>query len=191
MAGGIRADVKFSGLEEARRIARRIKELGGDLGPLLEIAGSILEASTRRHFDEGRGPGGVPWPPTKRQYRSAVGERGPNRAKILVDKGLLLGAVRHEVRPGEVEIGVDGRSESAMAAPALHFGSHRQIAVKPHRRTITQAFGVPIPPTDVKVRAHGRITNLPARPIVGVDDDDRRDVEEGWLDHMKGLFPHA
>lgn len=185
-----RLDVK--GLDDALRIARRVKNLGEDTQPLLAIAGGILEASTRRRFDEGHGPGGVPWPPSKAALglvKRASGKLSPG--KTLVDTGGLEGSIRNEVRPGEVEVGVDARTESARHAAAHQFGSHRQAVVVGHTRVITQAFGVPIPPTTVNVRPHGMITNLPARPFVGVDADDRRDVEEAWLDHLRGLFNHG
>jgi phage gpG-like protein len=184
----MRVQIAVTGIEDALRVARYVRNLGEEPTPLLEIAGSLLEASTLRRFDTGRGPGGVPWPPTRRQVRSAVGASGPNKAKILVDTGLLVGSITHEVRSAEVEIGVDGRSESSRYASAHQFGSHRQTVVLGHMRTINQAFGLPIEPRDVQVRPHGRVTNLPARPFIGVDDEDRRDLTEAWFDYLRSLF---
>lgn len=188
-AGGFYVEVEVRGLENAQRIAARVRNLGEDTTPLLEIAGSVLEASTLRRFDEERGPEGVPWPKSQAalgRVPRASGKISPGRT--LFDTGGLEGSVRHEVRPGEVEIGVDALTESAKHAAAHQFGSHVQTVVLGHRRTINQAFGVPIPPTVVEVRPHGRITNLPARPFIGIDSGDIADVEELWLDHLKGLF---
>jgi phage gpG-like protein len=108
--------------------------------------------------------------------------------KTLVDTGDLLSSVRNVVRPNEVEVGVDNLNKDPRVAQALQFGSHRQAVVVAHQRTITSAFGVPIPTRTINVRAHGMITNLPARPFIGVDDVDRRDLNEAWLDHLKGLL---
>jgi phage gpG-like protein len=188
VAGGFATQVDVEGLEDARRIARQVRNLGEEPRPLLEIAGSLLEASTIRRFQTGRGPGGVPWPQTKRQVRDAVGESGPNKAKILVDTGDLRDSIRYELRPDEVEVGSDGL-KNPVKALANQFGSNRQAVVLPHTRVITSAFGIPLPqPVTVRVRAHGRVTNLPARPFVGVDDEDRRDLVEAWLDHLRSLF---
>ena len=33
------------------------------------------------------------------------------------------------------------------------------------------------------------VTNLPPRPFIGFDDDDKRDIVEGMLEHLKSLFP--
>lgn len=183
MAGGWRVSVEVTGLEAARRVAARVRNLGEDQQPLLEIAGSVLEASTLARFDSGRGVGGVPWPESQRVKKFG--------GKTLVDKGGLEGSIRYELRPGEVEVGVDALTESAKNAAALQFGSNRQTVVLGHERVIDQAFGVPIPVTVVNVRPHGRITNLPPRPFIGVDDEDRRDLGEAWLDHLKGLFSNG
>ncbi len=191
-AGGFYVEVRVAGLERARRIARQVKNLGEDQQPLLAIAGSILEASTLNRFQTESGPGGVPWPKSKAALGlvpRASGKISPGRT--LFDLGGLEGSVRHEVRPGEVEVGVDARTESARHAAAHQLGSHRQTVVVAHSRTINEAFGVPIAPRSINVRPHGRVTNLPARPFVGVDQQDRDDLTEAWHDHLRSLFNAA
>jgi len=181
---GFSIRVEVTGLDEARRIAKQVENLGEETEPLLRIAGSVLEASVLSRFDTGRGPGGVPWPPSKRVLKAG--------GKTLVDKANLEGSIRHVVRPGEVEIGVDARSESAKWGFVHQFGSNRQTVVVGHTRVVNQAFGVPLPsPVTATVRPHGRITNIPARPFLGIDDDDRRELTERWHDHLKGLFNRA
>jgi phage gpG-like protein len=188
-AGGFHVEVEVHGLEAAQRIAQRVQTLGGDQQPLLAIAGSILEASTLRRFESESGPGGVPWPKSKAALGlvpRASGRISPGRT--LFDTGGLEGSVRHEVRAGEVEVGVDARTESATHAAAHQFGSHRQTVVVGHTRLITQAFGVPIAAREVQVRPHGRVTNLPARPFIGVDNQDREDLTDAWLDYLRSQF---
>lgn len=188
MAGGFSSNVEVSGIEEARRILANVRNLGADPEPLLHIAGSVLEASVLRRFETGRGPGGVPWPMTKRQVGRAVGRHGPNKAQILVDTGDLRDSIRTRVTPSEVEVGSDGL-KNPVKALANQFGSHRQTVVVRHTRTINSAFGVPLPaPKTIEVRAHGRITNLPARPFIGVDDEDRKEITDEWRDYLLGLF---
>lgn len=187
---GFSLDVRVTGLEDARRIAQRVRNLGEDPTPLLQIAGSILEASTIRRFQEEKGPGGIPWPKSKAalgQAPRASGKISPG--KTLTDTGDLRDSIRYEVRPGEVEVGSDGL-KNPVKAIANQVGSNRQAVVLPHTRTIKSAFGVPLPggAKTINVRAHGRVTNLPARPFVGIDDDDRRDVTDAWLDYLRSLF---
>lgn len=192
MAGGFSVQIEVVGLEKAHKVARALIALGEDTAPLLSIAGSILEGSTRARFASESGPGGIPWPKSKAALGLAPRASGKIQPGLtLQDTGRLLGSIRHEVRPGEVEVGSDKRAGSASFAAAHQFGSHRQTVVMAHRRTINEAFGVPIPAKVVEVRAHGRVTNLPARPFIGVDDGDRTDLAEAWHDHLQGLFNAA
>jgi phage gpG-like protein len=185
----IRIEVEVAGLEKAQRIARQVQNLGEDLTPLLEIAGSILEASTLRRFEEETDPQGIPWPPSKAALGlapRASGKIAPGRT--LFDRGGLEGSIRYEVRPGEVEIGVDARTESARFGYVHQFSLSETQTVGPHRRVVNQAFGVPIPPKTVEVAGFTRYMNIPRRAFLGVDEDDRADLTEAWHDHLKGLF---
>lgn len=180
MANGVRFEVKvFTG--GTRRLFERIRALGIDPVGLLDIIGSVLESSARNRIaNTNKGPDGVPWPISQRVKRQGGG-------KTLYDRGNLLGSLRYEVQaPSRVIIGVDGNSESAKNAASLQFGSHRQTVVVRHTRTISSAFGVPFPePHNVTVRGHGRKTNLPARPFLGVDAQDRADIREAAKDYLR------
>jgi phage gpG-like protein len=173
--------IEIKNLAGARALFSKVRELGEDPQELLEIAGGILEASTRRRFDEGEGPGGIPWPPSKRAIRQS--------GKTLVDTGLLLGSIRYEVRPGQLEIGVDGLSESAKNAKSHQFGVNALVGISAHSRTINEAFGIPLPaPRVVNVKAHNRNMKIPARPFLGVDEIDRQDVKDEWKQHLRRLI---
>lgn len=181
--------VEFTGLDNALRIARRFANLGQDPTELLHVAGSVLEASVLRRFDEERGPGGVPWPKSRRAAGTAKNKRGQiSPGKTLQDTGDLRDSLRAEVRPGEVEVGFDGL-KNPVKAVANQFGSHRQTVVVRHLRTVNSAFGVPLPtPKTYTVRPHGRMTNLPARPMIGIDEQDRSDIHDRWLEVLRAQF---
>ena len=166
-------------------MASQIRNLGENTTPLMNIAGSILEASTIRRFDQESGPGGIPWPKSKR----ALGlVKGKPAGKTLTDTADMRDSVTHVVRPGQVEVGVDGL-KNPIKAPANQFGVSSNGVVIRHTRTINSAFGVPLPaPKTVTVRGHARRMVIPPRPFIGLDDDDRRDLEEAWRDHLIGLF---
>ena len=180
--------VQIKRLGAAKALFGRYRELGGDPTVMLESFGALLEASTRNRFDTGRGPGGIPWPQTQRQRKGAGGARGPNKNKILVDEGLLLGSIRFVTRPGELELGVDGASESARNAKSHQFGVDKVVEVKSHGRVINEAFGVPLPsPVSVIVKQHSRNMSIPKRPFLGVDEDDRRDLKEVAVEILREL----
>lgn len=165
---GVRLSYSWSGLDRARAAVRYLRNLGEDTQPLLEIAGGIFEASTRDRFDTGRGPGGVPWPVSRR-----VKEKG---GKTLVDKATLVSSIRHEVRQGEVEWGVSGPGASVKNAKVHQFGA----TIRPK----TAPFLVFTAPDGRKVFT--KFVTIPARPFLGVDAQDRDDVLDAWFDHIRG-----
>lgn len=176
--------------DAARLALRQVQNLGDDPTGLMETAGIILESSVRERFDRGRGPGGVPWKPARRVLAAARPSGsliGPNRGgKTLVDQGNLLGSLRYAAERFRVIIGFDGFSESSKHAAAHQFGFQGRTVRVRHTRRQTQAFGVPLPvPRLVTVRGHVVNMNLPARPMLGVDAQDRADLIEGWQTYVR------
>lgn len=169
------------------RALQQVRNLGENPAPLLEIFGGILEASTRNRFDTSRGPGGVPWPPSKRVL--GVGTFGPANGRTLVDKGNLERAVKYEVQPRRLLVGVDGVGESVKHAASHQFGVSKSTVRVTHFRLTTQAFGVPLPEAVlVRVRGHRVRMNLPARPFLGVDNDDRRELTAAARAYVRSLL---
>lgn len=183
------AEMSIDGLERALRTLSRVRNLGADPAPLLEIAGAVLRDSILNRFDTETGPDGIPWPKSRRALGEAVGPRGPlPPGKTLTDTSDLRDSIKYEVRPGEVEVGSDGL-KNPVKAVANQFGSHRPSVVAFHVRTVNSAFGLPLPtPRQQFVSSHVRQTNLPARPFVGVNADDHEQLNEAWHDHLLGLF---
>jgi phage gpG-like protein len=173
---------------EAYRVLREIREFGEDPSGLLDEWGGVLEASTRNRFDTGRGPSGVPWPYSKRVL--GIGNHGPANGKTLVDKGNLERSIRYEVRGRTTLIvGVDGNSESAKHAASHQFGVHKPVFVGGYFRVVNSAFGVPLEnAVRQRVRSHGRKMNIPARPFLGLDNNDRRDLTEVSQSYLRELL---
>jgi phage gpG-like protein len=188
---GFKINIEVAGVETARRILRRVRAAGEDTEPLLKIAGSAIETSILERFDNEHGPGGVPWPKSKRALGLVPNARGKKIAgKTLTDTSDLRDSIKFEVRPGEVEIGSDGLKKpiKAVANQFGTTGSYSNSLVRRHARTINSRFGVPLPdgPQRESVRAH--IRAIPPRPFIGIDEDDRRTIRAAWRDHLKGLF---
>ena len=166
---------------DAYRALRQLHNLGEDPAPLLDAWGGLLEASTRARFDSGRGPGGVPWPPSKRVLRQG--------GKTLVDKNNLERAVTYEVRGKVLLVGVDGNAKSVQNAASHQFGVDKPVFVGGHYRVITEAFGVPLGEAiRVRVRTHGRRMKIPARPFLGIDNDDRRAMTDAAREYVRELL---
>jgi phage gpG-like protein len=189
MPSGFKSTIDFKAGDQALRLAQRVRALGEDDTPLLQIMRDQLVKSVDRRFIEERGPGGVPWPKSKPARGLVPRANGKKRAgRTLFDTGDLQDSIKAVIRPGEVEIGSDGL-RNPVKAIANQYGSSRQAVVLAHTRTINQAFGVPLPsPIEVQVRAHGMVTNLPARPFIGFDEDDKRGILTAFRQHILGIL---
>lgn len=176
-------------LGEARRIIGYVRNLGEHPGPLLDIAGAILENSTRDRFRTSSGPGGIPWPATWRQrFQAAPGTGksrdprspvGPNPGgRPLIDTGGLLSSLTHVATDKRLEVGIIAKTESARFAYVQQFGA----TIVPRRGEFLVFTG----PDGRKIFT--RKVTIPARPFIGVDDADRMDLNDAWLEYLRSRF---
>lgn len=185
MAGGFRTTIDITGLDKPIAALVKLRELGADGTPFMRDARDTMVASILQRFETGKGPGGIPWKPSRR----ALGKvKGKPSGRTLVDTEDLQDSIRGEFNSTTAEAGSDGL-KSPVKALANQFGSHRQSVVLAHKRRITVVFGAALrTPREVNVRAHGRITNLPARPFVGVDDADIDQIKDLWQARIIATF---
>ena len=136
----------------------RLLASGKDLTPLMRDIGEHLLNTTRKRFVDQEAPDGTPWAPlsenTKRGKRRNV-------EKVLTESGILRGQLAYRANADRVEIG----------SPTVYAGTHQFGAE-------TGAFGTtssdtPIPWGDI-----------PARPFLGLSDDDERKIAELVNDHL-------
>lgn len=155
--------------QDVKEATTELASIGQNLRPLMDIAGGIFENSMRHRFDTAKGPGGIPWPISR---RAALGKTGKG---TLQDKGNLRGSIRSVAGDDFVETGFDGIGRSSK-----HAASHQ--------------WGVTIRPRNAKALAFtgadGRFVmaqsvTLPARPMAGIDDDDRADLKDGFVHYME------
>lgn len=146
---------------------------GHELLPLQQNLGELLVQRTNRRFDTGTGPFGVPWAPLNPQYAKEKRRGGP-----LVKTGELAGKVGglgivYQIAGDDLLVGTD----------------------RPHARV--HQFGATIRPKTAAalIFSMGGVTvfadevTIPARPFLGIDDDDRTEIlaeVEDWLDFMAG-----
>ncbi len=166
-------------------ILRQLAALMDDMTPVMaDIGDGMVSRITIDRFEKGRGPGGVPWKPSRRVLKTG--------GKTLIDRQHLQRSIVRQAGPRGVEVGSNG-----VAYAAIHqFGGQieqraygrkvafRQVAgTNKAGETITRSLfaimkGSKAPKrVDLKVVEYpARTITMPARPYLGFDDDDREDV---------------
>lgn len=152
---------------KARALLERARNLALHPRPLMEIAGSVLEESTRDRFRTSSGPGGIPWP-TSWRARAQGG-------RTLIDKGGLLSSVTHVADDERVEVGIIAKTQSARFAYVHQFGA----IIRPRAKALLAFRGA-----DGHLR-FARSVTIPRRPFIGIDDQDRADLIEAWRAYLE------
>lgn len=160
-------------------------ELGGyiararDPRGMFENIGAMLTTSTQHRFDTGIGVDGSPWPPSLR-----VKKHG---GKTLLLSARLYRSFSYQASAGGLEFGTN-----VIYAALLHFGGDVAHAArtavlhfKTNKRTGQSRFAKPGKADRARKATIGAHTShMPARPFVGLDDDDDRSIlriAEAWL----------
>ena len=155
MAGAaVTVTVKDREIRDAiRRLLRRVK----DLRPAFDEIGGRLEASTRRRFETGIDPDGLPWPQSLRAKEQS--------GQTLVDSSRLRDSITRAVRDDEVRVGTN------VVYAAIHqFGGETgPRVIRPKNKKALFWPGARHP---VKSVNHPGST-VPKRSFLGVDNRDR------------------
>jgi phage virion morphogenesis protein len=181
MAGaGIRLEAKDA-LAALAGIAARVEHPR----PMWAAIGASLVTSTQRRFETGTDPAGNPWPPSIRALTTG--------GKTLVLSARLMQSLTYNAWDNGVEEGTNliyarihqlgGLIKQAARTAILHFKfnartGHTRFA-KPGKANFAQ-----------KAQIGAREIRIPARPYLGLDDDDEREIVaigEDWL--RKGATP--
>ncbi len=148
--------------ERTRRNIRRAIAAGIDMQPAARSIGELLLRTTRKRFDTQSSPDGVPWAPLS---ESTLKRKKHNRDKVLTERGYLRGGLNYRSGRDYVEIGSDRiyASTHQFGAGKGAFGS--------------TGSGKPIPFGDI-----------PARPFLGVSDEDAVDIQGEIADYISGAW---
>ena len=148
---------------------------------LFENIGMSLVTSTLHRFETGIAPDGSPWPPSLRVLSHG--------GKTLVESARLMRSVTYVASETGVEIGTNviygaihqlgGQIDQAARSQTLHFKrSKRTGGMLPGFRRKGKG-------TESREVAVGAYTiTMPARPFLGLDDDDTKEIgklAEDWL----------
>lgn len=133
-----------------------LAEAAMDLTPLMDQIGALLEQSTRDRIESTNvSPDGVPWPPSLR----AEEDGGPT----LYQSGALAASITHQAGPDEAQIG------SGMIYAGVHQTGAEILPVN------GKALQFQLP--NGSFATVGKVT-IPARPYLGVSEDDALGIEE-------------
>ena len=162
-------DMRLEGRGRAEQQLRAIAAGIADRQPLMDAIGLYLESSTLDRFDQERGPDGTPW-----QQSLRAKEQG---GKTLTDHAHLRQSVTYNATNDRVE-----------------WGSN-MIYARPHQEgaTITAKGGGRLKfrlPGGLGFRSVLSVT-LPARPFLGVNEEDERQIVGLAEDYVADLAPEA
>lgn len=162
---------------EVQDMARR---LGSALGrvsfqPLMEVIGAHLITSTQLRFEQGKGPGNVSWPVSRRA------QQGGGQTLMLTRR--LYDSIAQDgplATAQNVEIGTN------VEYAAIHqFGG----TIGPHVIEARRGKALFIPGIGFRRRVNHPGSIMPARPYLGIDSQDENlllDVTDRWLKQTLG-----
>jgi len=162
------AEILFTLNDRAFEAARRrLVEALDDLSPAMDEIGNSLATSARHRFETQRSPDGEPWEPSAAAWgKTSATETG----KTLVARGHLRDSITHEADGETVRVGTN------VVYAAIHqFGG--EITPKRGSHLVFKVG-------DGFVRV-SRV-EIPARPYLGIDDDDRAEIDHILEDHFLG-----
>lgn len=144
----------------------RLLAVTGDLTPLMERIGTVLETSVSERFENSRAPGGTAWPVSHRARETG--------GKTLVDTARLRDSIVTEASQREVAIGTN-----VPYARTHQFGAFIEPIDAADDAAAKLAFFLP----------NGQFVmvdqvEIPARPFLGIDADDEVDIRstiEHWF----------
>lgn len=182
MAGaGVRIDGRDAALAQLGAYAARL----GHAQPMWDAIGAALVTSTERRFETGIGSDGNPWPPSLRVLAHG--------GKTLVLSTRLLRSITHIASDAGVEVGTN------VVYAAIHqFGgtvTHAAREQELHFRRTRKGNTRFAKAGDKRVRSSQTVTigahtaTIPARPFLGIDDDDEREIIQIGEDFLRAEAP--
>lgn len=180
---------KDSGVQKL--LAQIQKKLSNPKSAMSEI-GEIVQGSIQKNFEQGGRPAWKPLAASTIAQRQRI-KKWPGQ--ILVRTGVaggLMGGINYRAFKDRVEL-----SANKEYATTHQFGAAKgsfgtvEAQIKTHVRRISRAFGKPIKPRAVEVKAHKRMMtmpwgNIPARPFMMVQEEDWDEIRESLAEFLVG-----
>lgn len=181
-------------IKSTRGVEATFKKLEHQLAktdPMLAQAGMYMLGSIDKNFRaQGRPSKWQGLSPMTKAFRRKGKGGGSAKFAILQDTGRLKGSISAKVyartTANAVTVGTN-----IEYAPLMHFGGMtkgKTFNIKSHKRRITQAWGKPISPRTVTVKAHPMKIGpkkVPARPFILFQREDIQAIEKLGLKFMR------
>ncbi len=159
---------------QARKLLGELASRTKHLRPVLLNMGEHLLRSTKDRFDAQVDPAGRPWKPVRPDTMARKRTK-----KILIERSYLRDLIRYQVQDNVLVVGTD-----------RPYGAIHQFGGKTPPRTIRatrkKALAWPGAAHPVKAVKHPG-SNVPARPFLGLSEDDRRALADIIRDHLARL----
>lgn len=161
--------------DEATPALRRLQALIDDLTPAMQEIGEVLIASTKERFVSGTAPDGTPWAPKTPATIAAYRRRGDtvSTRPLIGPTGRLGREITATSSSRSVEVG-----SNLIQSAVMQFGAAKGAFGRTSRGAFgTSEVGDPIP-----------WGNIPARPFLGVSDQDERNILDIVEEHLQGAW---
>ena len=184
--------IDLSDLKELKLSLERLQSKVSDLSPVMRQVGAKLLDTTLERFDTMSGPDGREWKPLSRQWS----KRKRNVGKILTESGNLRDSIDFEVAGRTLYIG-----SSLKYASPHQFGGEIEIP----GRTQTNWHRTKGPKKGQFVSGRAKLKSklakvaqipphkvrIPARPFLGLSDEDKELVQEIVQRHLERAMKDA
>lgn len=178
------ASIRLEGTDAVRKALASVADGLSQARPLWQQIGAEVLKSTQRRFGTGTAPDGNPWPPSLR----ALAEDG----QTLVNSGRLLDSLNYQATDSQVEVGTNVIYAAIhQFGGDVHHKARKQVLnFKAHARTgkILRGFRSKSKSNlsmQADVGAHD--IRIPARPFLGLDDQDEVAVIKVVEDYVARL----
>ncbi len=167
MAAHNGVSLNWGGLDRA--LGNAIHRMG-DTQDLMDSIGEALRSSTLKRFDDEEDPTGKKWEPSAR----AATEGG----KTLDKEGHLKDSIDYHATSSKVMVG----SNLPYARIHQKGGKTSPHVIRPKRKKALAFGGV------VRKKVNHPGSDIPARPYLGISDDDREEIMDTMTDFLEGAF---
>jgi phage virion morphogenesis protein len=164
---GVSIRVAVDGSEESLRVLRDIARRADEPRGLWDAIGASLVASTQDRFERGESPDGNPWPASIRVLLAG--------GQTLINTQRLMKSVTHIADDQGVSVGTN----------AIYAAVHQLGAVIVPVNAARLHFSIGGRHLSVK-----KVT-IPARPFLGIDEDDETEIINIARSWLSGATPEA
>lgn len=107
---------------EARELLNELKRRMGDIRPVLEAVGQIMQSGTQQRFIDQQAPDGTPWAALSPVTIARRRARGNGGVQILRDTGRLMNSISYQVQGESVTVftNVEYAGTHQQGDPARH-----------------------------------------------------------------------